>query len=135
MRHHLQMAGKGRSVKVSSAGTMASQPGARPDKRVQTVAAAAGIDLGRIRASRVTAKELARSDFVFAMDGANYLELLKICPAEHSHKISLLLSHLPEGGGADVPDPYYGNYEGFREVFQLIQQAVVCLVPNIGSAN
>lgn len=135
LRHHLQCAGLGRQVKVDSAGTIASQPGARPDQRAQKVAKEAGIDLGRIRASRVSRQALIRSDFVFALDDANYQELLRICPIEHCHKLSLLLTHSPEQHLKGVPDPYYGSYEGFEEVFQLIERAVICLVPHICPAN
>ena len=135
LQHHLQCAGLGREVKVGSAGTIASQPGARPDQRARKVAAEAGVDLGRIRASRVSQQELRRSDFVFALDDANYRELLKICPPEHCHKLSLLLSHLPEKILKDVPDPYYGSYRGFEEIFQLIERAVICLIPHVRAAT
>jgi len=128
MRHHLQLAGRARGVKVSSAGTMASQPGARPDQRAQKVADTAGVNLGRIRASRVTEKELVRSDFVFVMDNRNLEELLEICPPQERHKVSLLLTHLPGQNLDEVPDPYYGSYQGFEEVFQLIENAVLSLV-------
>jgi protein-tyrosine phosphatase len=133
MRHHLQLAGKATGVEVSSAGTRTSQPGARPDQRAQKLAAAAGINLGRIRARKVTQKELALSDRIIAMDRANRRDLIKICPPEHQYKISLLLSHVPDQALDDVPDPYYGSYKGFEEVFQLIEVAVICLIPRIGT--
>ena len=128
LRHHLQQAGKGRGVKVSSAGTRASQQGVKPDQRVVRVAAEAGVDLGRIRAHRITQVDLARSDYVFALDKSNLAALQAICPPEHQHKISLLLSHLPDPALEDVPDPYYGNYQGFERVFQLVEAAVLQLV-------
>ena len=135
LRHHLQQAGLGKSVRVSSAGTKASMPGARPDQRAQKVAIAAGIDLGRIRASRVTDKDLTGSDYVCAMDRSHLQDLHKACPPEHRHKISLLLAHLPGQDLQDVPDPYYNSHDSFREVFTLIESAVVCLVPLIGAAD
>ena len=133
MRHALRSAGLARGVKVSSAGIYAPQPGARADQRARQVAAAAGIDLGRIRASRVTQRELVLSDIVLVMDRANMRDLLKVCPPEHQHKISLLLSHDPGQDLEEVPDPYYGSYEGFEQVFQIIERAVVCLIPRIGN--
>ena len=135
LRHHLQQAGLGRSVKVSSAGTRASMPGARPDQRAQKVAIAAGIDLGRIRASRVSEKDLIDSDYIFALDRSHLQDLLKACQPEHRHKISLLLAHLPGQDLQDVPDPYYNSHDSFGEVFTLIESAVVCLVPLIGAAD
>ena len=133
LRHHLRLAGKASGVKVSSAGTRTSQPGARPDLRAQKLAAASGINLGRISACRVTQKELALSDMIIAMDRGNRRDLIKICPPEHQHKISLLLNHMAGQVLEDVPDPYYGSYKGFEEVYQLIEAAVVCLIPRIGT--
>jgi len=133
MRHYLHDAGLARGVKVSSAGIYASQPGARPDQRARQVAAAAGVDLGRIRASRVTEKELALSDMILVMDNRNMRDLTEVCPPEHRHKVSLLLSHDPGQSLEEVPDPYYGSYEGFVQVCQIIESAVVCLIPQIGT--
>jgi protein-tyrosine phosphatase len=133
MRQHLKYVGAARGVKVSSAGTRASQPGARPDQRAQRIAAAAGVKLNRIKARRVTEKDLVHSDMILAMDHANMRDLIGICPQEHRRKISLLLSHDPEQGLEDVPDPYYGSYEGFAQVFQIIESAVVRLMPHIGT--
>lgn len=130
LRHHLRRAGKGGEVAVNSAGTRASQRGARPDQRAQRVAAAAGVSLGSIRARKVTEKLLVEADFVFSMDHSNLKKLMDICPPEHRHKISLLLSQLPGQEQQDVPDPYYGNYRGFEQVYELIEGAVLNLVSN-----
>jgi protein-tyrosine phosphatase len=92
-----------------------------------------GINLGRIRASRVTGHDLGRYDFILAMDRANMRDLIKACPPEHQHKISLLLSHDPQQSLEDVPDPYYGGYEGFAQVFKIIDRAVLRLIPHIGT--
>jgi protein-tyrosine phosphatase len=135
MRQHLRHSGLLGRIKVSSAGTRTSQPGARPDKRAQKAAAAAGITLGRIRARRVTELDLERCDYIIAMDKANMRDLMKICPEEHQHKLSLLLSHGPVHNLDEVRDPYYGSYKGFEEVFRLIEEAVVGLIPHIGTAG
>ena len=69
------------------------------------------------------------------MDHSNLRDLMEICPAMHQHKISLLLSHVPDQDLEEVPDPYYGSYEGFEAVFQLIERAVSRLIPRIGIAG
>ncbi|MEH6571325.1 MAG: low molecular weight protein-tyrosine-phosphatase [Halioglobus sp.] len=131
LQHHLQHSDLRNRVKVSSAGTRTSQPGCRPDQRARKVAADAGINLGRIRAGRVTEQDLVRSDYVIAMDKANMRDLMKLCPPEQQYKISLLLSHLPGHNLDEVPDPYYGSIEGFDRVFQLIDSAVEGLISHI----
>ena len=128
LRHHLELAGRGGEIRVISAGTRAAQPGVRPDQRAQRVAASAGIQLGRIRAQRVTPKVLVASELVLAMDAANLESLREICPPEHQHKLTRLLDHHPGADSRDVPDPYFGNIQQFEHVFQLIQQAVVDLI-------
>jgi protein-tyrosine phosphatase len=131
LRHHIQSSGLRGWVKVSSAGTRASMPGRRPDQRAQKVAAAAAVDLGRIRASKVTVHDLERSDYIFAMDRTNVRDLRLLCPPEHQHKISLLLHHLASSKMDDVPDPYYGSVEGFKDVFLLIDAAVLGVVAQL----
>jgi protein-tyrosine phosphatase len=131
LRHHLQRSGLASQVKVSSAGTRTSQSGSRPDQRAQRVAALEGVNIGRIRASRVTERDLVRSDYILAMDRSNIRDLEEMCPPVHRHKISLLLSFQPGHNLDDVPDPYYGSVEGFDKVFQLIDAAVLELISHI----
>jgi protein-tyrosine phosphatase len=131
LRHHLQRSGLGSQVKVSSAGTRTSQPGSRPDQRAQRVAASEGINISRIRARRVTVRDLVRSDYILAMDSSNIRDLEEICPRAHRHKISLLLSFESGHKLDEVPDPYYGSIEGFDKVFQLIDAAVIELTSHI----
>lgn len=131
LRHYIQNSDLRGRVKVSSAGTRAAMSGRRPDQRAQKVARAAGINLGRIRASKVTERDFERSDYIFAMDRANLRDLRSLCPAQHRHKISLLLSQLASSKLDDVPDPYYGSAEGFRDVFLLIDAAVLGVVAQL----
>ncbi len=124
LRHHLQQSELGRKVEVSSAGTRSSMPGCRPDQRAQKVAALRGIDLTRMKARRVTERDLQRSDFIFAMDEANMRDLKKLCPADQQYKLSFLLSHHRGQPLIEVPDPYFGSAEGFARVFQIIDDAM-----------
>lgn len=135
LRHHVQNSDLRDRVKVSSAGTRASMAGSKPDQRAQKVAAAAGVKLGRIRASKVSERDLLRSDYIFAMDRANLRDLQAVCPARHAHKISLLLSHLATSDVDEVPDPYYGSVEGFKNVFLLIDAAVASLVAQLSDLD
>lgn len=133
LRHHLQHSDLRGRVKVSSAGTRASQRGSKPDQRAVKVAADAGIKLGRIRARRISVHDFLESDYILVMDRENLRDLLDICPTECKPKISLLLSHLSGHNLDEVPDPYYGSFEGFLHVFQLIDGAVIDLISHIAS--
>jgi protein-tyrosine phosphatase len=133
LRHYLQQTELRDRVEVCSAGTMASQRGCRPDQRAQKVAALRGINLGRIRARRVTVRDLVRSDFIFAMDESNMRDLRQLCPPEHQDKLSFLLSHHVGQPLLEVPDPYFGSIEGFERVFQIIDEAMDDLLAYIWS--
>ncbi len=135
LRHHLRKAGLARKVKVHSAGTKATMPGARPDQRALNLAQQAGVSLSGIRATRVTEKLLAASDYCIAMDRSNERDLLQVCPVVHRQKISLLLSHIQGGQSADVPDPYYGSLEDFREVYDLIERGVLGLLQQLSETG
>jgi protein-tyrosine phosphatase len=133
LRHHLREAGLGSSVKVASAGTRVSMKGAPPDHRAEKIAAETGVRLGRLRARRVTPEDIEDNDFIFAMDHQNLEELMCVAPPEHQHKISLLLAHRSGGPASDVPDPYYGSMDNFREVYGIIEDAVVSIMPLVSS--
>jgi protein-tyrosine phosphatase len=135
LRHHLALSGLAKNFQVKSAGTRVSSPGARPDQRAIRVASAAGINLGRIRAKKVTERMLRRNDLIIAMDRSNLEDLRRICPEKEQFKLSLLSSHVPGLAQEDIPDPYYGSVEGFGEVFRLIQEAIPFLIPKLGQVN
>jgi protein-tyrosine phosphatase len=134
LRHYLQQTEFADGVEVLSAGTRTSQPGCRPDQRAQKVAALRGINLGRIRARRVTERDLVRSDFIFAMDESNIRDLSEMCPLQFQDKLSLLLSHHRGQPLIEVPDPYFGSIEGFERVFQIIDAAMGDLISYLRSS-
>ncbi len=131
MRHRIQEMGLQGKIVASSAGVRASQPGQKPDKRAQRVAAAAGVSLAGIKARQIKTKDLIHAEIVVAMDRSNLCVLEELSPAVHRHKLHLLLSFAPEVGLDEVPDPYYGNYGGFEEVFRLIDTGVSGLLSHM----
>lgn len=133
LRHYLQESELRNRIEVSSVGTKASLPGCRPDQRAQKVAALRGIDISGIKARRLTARDLQRSDFIFAMDDANMRDLLQKCPLEQQSKISFLLSHDKGQPLIEVPDPYFGSADGFARVFQIIDDAMAGVVSYLQS--
>jgi protein-tyrosine phosphatase len=133
LRHYLREAALLNRVEVASVGTKASLPGCRPDQRAQKVAAMRGIDISGIKARRVNARDLQRSDLIFVMDGGNMRDLLQMCPPEHQGKISFLLSHQEGQPLQEVPDPYFGSADGFARVFQVIDDAMAGVLSYIRS--
>jgi len=131
MRQSVEQLGFKRLIRVDSAGTVASQPGHKPDARAQKILSAAGVSLAGVKARQVTVKDLVLSDYILAMDSSNYSDLMAMCPPEHQFKIKLLLSYAPELSVPEVPDPYYGSVRGFEEVFRLLEPALNRLLHQI----
>lgn len=146
LRHRLRAVGLAHRVQVRSAGTAAIR-GLRPDPRVEEVAAEAGVPLGRIRSRRLTPKMLSSSDYVLVMDRGHLEEIMGLradsldekggWPGHAAGTLELLGHFLPGGEvGADtpdIPDPYFGDLQGFREVHATIDSAVGGFLEHIGS--
>ena len=103
---------------VDSAGTAAYHTGNPPDPRSQEVALEHGINIGQQRARPFIMDDFDRFDHIYVMDCSNLANLKALEPtAAQWEKVQLLL------GDAEVPDPYYGGPEGFKEVYQMIDRA------------
>jgi protein-tyrosine phosphatase len=130
--HHLiQQRGLGEWFEIDSAGTHGYHLDMPPDPRAQEAARRRGIDIGHLRARRVTAEDFDYFDYVLAMDTDNRDILLTLCPREHARKLALLMTFAPELNIQEVPDPYYGGASGFERVMDMIEQAAQGLLRHI----
>ena len=137
LRHRLGDLGLEKRVRVRSAGTQAARRGCRPDPRVQQLAAGFGISLAGIRARALTPALLHNSDFVVVMAREHLDHINRVfardawsregtTDGDVSEKVQLLGSFLPRrhGSAVDIPDPYYGDQQGFYTVHQMIDSAL-----------
>src|SRR5690606_11029405 len=107
-------------ILVDSAGTADYHIGKRPDYRSIAVAKKYGIDISGQRCRQITGKDLEKFDHIYAMDRQNYTDILALAKTkEERQKVKLLLQPADQ----EVPDPYYGDDDGFDEVFHLIDSA------------
>ena len=114
----------GPGLVVGSAGTHDYHVGEPPDARAVHHAARRGYDLSTLRARQVVDEDFERHDLILAMDEDNLARLRRRCPAEHLHKLRLLLEFSKSAGGVrEVPDPYYGGADGFERVLDLVEDA------------
>ena len=103
---------------IDSAGTAGYHIGHSPDLISIEVAAHNGIDIRNQKARKFTLDDFDRFDKIFVMDRSNLAKIRKIAlTPDHQKKVALLLEN------DEVPDPYYGNEDGFKKVFELIDQA------------
>ncbi len=114
-------------IVVESAGTAAWHVGNRPDARSRAAAQAAGLHVDGA-AQQVTTPDFDRFDLVVAMDASNLADLRRIAPPGGEARLRLFRDYADAGRGLDVPDPYHGGPDGFREVVEICRAASAGLV-------
>lgn len=119
----LSESGRGRQVAVDSAGTLDYHTGNGADTRAVSAALKRGIDLRPHRARQVAKSDYESYDYILAMDQNNLTWLKQQCPAALRGKLRLLLEFAPDCGVREVPDPYYGEEDGFERVLDLVDTA------------
>jgi protein-tyrosine phosphatase len=119
-------AGLAHAVQFSSAGLKDKHVGDTADPRTIAACAARGYDLGAFRCRQVTDQDFAVSDLILAMDKDNVAELESRRPPGNAKRIELFL------GGREVPDPYYGEADGFDVMMDQIEAGARRLLSTLG---
>ena len=111
-------------ITAESAGTAAYHVGELSDVRSREEALRRGVRL-ESRARQFQAADFGRFDYVLAMDTENFSDLARLtADPEERAKLSLLRSHSPGNSDSlDVPDPYYGDDNGFARVYDICEDA------------
>ncbi|OGW21230.1 MAG: protein tyrosine phosphatase [Nitrospinae bacterium RIFCSPLOWO2_12_FULL_47_7] len=111
------------TILISSAGTGSWHVGKPPDARMQATAKKHGVNM-RSRARQFQPEDFNQLDLVLAMDQSNRDDLKKMCASPAAEKkLRLFRSFDPEcAGDEDVPDPYYGDGDGFDRVFGIVHR-------------
>jgi len=117
---------------IDSAGTGAWHVGELPDQRARSAASRRGYDLTH-RARRFTAADFDRFDLVLAMDRDNYDTLHRLARGRMQLPMIRLLRsfELAAAPGAEVPDPYSGEDDGFEEVLDICERACRGLLEHV----
>jgi protein-tyrosine phosphatase len=119
----------GLSIEFDSAGTENYHVGEPPDPRSIRHARERGYELSPLRARQVRAADFHEFDLILAADEINLRELRRRCPQEQHHRLALFL------GDAALPDPYYGESDGFEKVLDLVEKQALRLVSGWVRAN
>lgn len=123
-------AGLSAAINVESSGTGSWHVGAPPDRRSARAALKRGYDLSHLRARQVLAEDFEVFQYVLAMDQLNLAELEALSPADYSGELGLFLGY-GSCGVEEVPDPYYGEGDGFERVLDLVEDASEQLLKTI----
>jgi protein-tyrosine phosphatase len=122
----------GVDLEVDSAGTHGYHVGELADPRMRKASLARGYQLTS-RARLVTQADLVPGcfDLVLAMDYQNYSALMRLASQERQH-IRLFSDYLDERWPRDVPDPYYGEADGFDYVLDMLEEGCPVILSTLG---
>lgn len=120
-------------VQLDSAGTGNYHIGSPPDPRAQEAAMGRGHDLSWIRARSVEPEDFKRFDLLLAMDQSNYDDLLAMAAASKGHARVQRLRDYADGG--EVPDPYFGDGDGFEGVLDIVEASCTRLFDALEANN
>lgn len=121
---------RGLDVVVDSAGTGNWHIGKPMDERALATLAAHGYDGSAHRARQFDPAWFAERDLIIVMDHENLRTIRRMAPP--GADVRLLRSFDPSAPeGAEVPDPYYGDEQGFVEVLRMIEAAAEGLAKHL----
>lgn len=120
--------------KVDSAGTGGWHVGADPDPRSVQEAKRRGVSLPS-KARQFQAEDFHAFDHLIAMDQSNLRDMLSLCPdPDLAGKAKLLRDFDPQNTqhkALDVPDPYYGQDDGFARVYDICERSCAALLSTL----
>ena len=109
---------------VDSAGTAGYHVGNPPHHLSQKVAKHNGIDISHQQCKQFVQEDMLNYDRIYVMDSSNYNDVKKISGhLWNEQKVGLLLNELFKGENRNVPDPWYGEEDGYHKVFDMIDRA------------
>ena len=112
----------GLNWEVDSAGTMHYHVNEPPHIQSQKTAQKNGIDISAQRCRQFLASDFDSFDRIYVMDKSNFKTLLNQIPnISYQSKISLITDFYGKKG-SEVPDPYYGNLNEFRNVYNMLDE-------------
>lgn len=141
IRARVDDAGLGTFVMVDSAGTDGWHIGEDADPRALQTLRAAGYNLAH-SGRQITTEwflEPGCPDLLLTMDSGNYATVIDLAPDEAAReRVRMMRSFDPALAGVpagdprlDVPDPWYGDHDGFGEVLAMLEAAADGLVADL----
>jgi protein-tyrosine phosphatase len=134
-------AGLANLVLVDSAGTDGWHIGEDADPRALQTLRSAGYDLTH-SGRQITAEwfiEPGHPNLLLTMDASNYATVTSLAPdARAAQRVRMMRSFDPTLAGIpagdprlDVPDPWYGDHDGFGDVLAMLEAAALGLVAQL----
>lgn len=117
---------------VESAGTAGYHAGSMPDQRSIEIAEKYNINLRDQRARQFNRTDFYQFDIIYAMDTNNYANIIALSNNEEERKkVKLILNEINPGSCESIPDPYYGEKNGFQEVYKMLDEVCDKIITQI----
>ena len=114
---------------IESAGTNGIHVGEAPHHLSQKVAKQNGINIGNQVSRKFEAQDFEKYDKIYVM-AADVMQDVKRIAGKYfdAHKADYFLNELNASKNEDVPDPWYGNEDGYIEVYDLINETCDAII-------
>ena len=120
------------NIHVDSAGTSGWHVGSSPDLRSIKVAQKYDIDISHQKARKFSTYDFKEFDKIYVMDTSNYRDIIRLCSNEKEcNKVELILKISDPENNPSVPDPYYGEEDGFEKIYRLLENACSKIISEI----
>ena len=123
---------RGLDIKVDSAGTGGWHVGQGPDHRALAIANKYDIDISQQQARQFSSTDFEDFDIIYAMDDSNLSDIVSLANSNKDiEKVQLILNEINPEDNTPVPDPYYGDDDGFEKVYQLLDASCEIITKKI----
>lgn len=114
----------GKKAIVDSAGTSAYHVGENPDYRAIVTLRKKNIDISGLVGRQFVVRDFDEFDYIYAMDISNYKNIVALARDEKDiSKVDLIMNLVEPGSNRSVPDPYFGDQDGFEKVYNMLDMA------------
>lgn len=137
LRDELEARGAGDRFELDSAGLDAYHVGDHSDPRMRMVAKSHGVRINH-RSRKFRSRELEDADYVFAMDSGHFRTLSRMAERHNADgKVVMFRDFDPvrDGEYPDVPDPWYGSYDGFERVYDIVSRTCSRIADQLVDGN
>jgi protein-tyrosine phosphatase len=122
----------GLNITVDSAGTNGYHDGELPDPRSIAKANEYDLDITNQQSRQITRSDIQEFDLIYVMDASNYNNVIALCSTtEEKTKVKMIMNEVQPGKNISIPDPYYGESDGFENVYQMLDLACDKIIENL----
>lgn|SRR5690606_10968320 len=130
--HKVKEKGLSQHLASDSCGTSNYHIGKAPDHRSITCAQNRGILIDH-QGRQISSRDFEDFDYLIVMDESNLTNVQNLMERSgHNHpRLHLMREFQPNAAHMEVPDPYYGEAEGFEEVYDILDESIDHLLAHI----